>query len=495
MGLKLTREANLAAKHEGFVYQVAAVEAIKDLEYGAVFHEQGLGKTKIGVDLGLSWLQSNSVDSVMIVTKRGLIQNWLDELGSHSYLSARVLSQDRKRNFFAFNSPSRLYLAHYEAVNSEKKRMALFLKTRRVGVILDEAHKIKNPESLLTKAFFDLSQAFTRRVIMTGTPVANRPYDLWAQVFFLDRGQALGTDFVSFRRSVDLRNELAFAPKKAEIFTDNLSRVFERIQSFCVRDTKKDLEIKLPNKIIKDLRVRLEPRQAEIYDTIREECAVHVVKDNEALLDKSDDILKRLLRLVQVSSNPRLIDDRYEGVPSKLDALETLLTEIIANNEKAIVWTSFTDNVDWLARELRDFGTLKIHGKLGMDERNRSVKQFKSDPTKRVLIATPGAAKEGLTLTVANHAIFFDRTFSLDDYLQAQDRIHRISQERVCYVTNLIAEGTIDEWIQVLLSAKQLAAQLAQGDITKDEYEQEADYTYGEMIRDVLNLSPKENDE
>jgi len=74
-------------------------------------------------------------------------------------------------------------------------------------------------------------------------------------------------------------------------------------------------------------------------------------------------------------------------------------------------------------------------------------------------VATPGAAKEGLTLTVANHAVFFDRSFSLDDYLQAQDRIHRISQTQTCFVWNLIGSDTIDEWVDSLLTAKRLAAQ------------------------------------
>ena len=69
-------------------------------------------------------------------------------------------------------------------------------------------------------------------------------------------------------------------------------------------------------------------------------------------------------------------------------------------------------------------------------------------------MATPGAAKEGLTLTCANHAIFYDRSFSLDDYLQAQDRIHRISQTRECYIHNMIATDTVDEWVDILLTAK-----------------------------------------
>jgi SNF2 family DNA or RNA helicase len=89
---------------------------------------------------------------------------------------------------------------------------------------------------------------------------------------------------------------------------------------------------------------------------------------------------------------------------------------------------------------------------------------------------------------MANHAVFFDRSFSLDDYLQAQDRIHRISQERPCFVTNLIATGTVDDWVDALLSAKHLAAQLGQGDISRAEYNTRADYTFGKMVRDVLRL-------
>ena len=93
-----------------------------------------------------------------------------------------------------------------------------------------------------------------------------------------------------------------------------------------------------------------------------------------------------------------------------------------------------------------------------------------------------------MTLTVANCAIFFDRSFSLDDYLQAQDRIHRISQVEECFVYNLIAENTVDEWVSELLSAKQLAAALAQGDISLDEYKRTATYEFGELIGQILGV-------
>jgi SNF2 family DNA or RNA helicase len=87
---------------------------------------------------------------------------------------------------------------------------------------------------------------------------------------------------------------------------------------------------------------------------------------------------------------------------------------------------------------------------------------------------------------MANHVIFYDRGFSLDDYLQAQDRIHRISQKKTCYIHNIIINDSIDEWVDVLLKSKQNAAFLAQGDITLKEYQQIADYSFGDLIKSVL---------
>lgn len=488
MTLKLQREPCLLAKHEGFLYQNAAVDAINGLEYSAVFHEQGLGKTKIGVDLSLLWLRAKVVDSVLIVTKKGLIQNWRDEITLHTHLQPRILAQDRRKNFHAFNSPARLYLAHYEVLRSERKRLALFLKTRRVAVLLDEAHKIKNPISEIAKVLFELSPGFARRVIMTGTPVANRPYDLWAQIFFLDQGRSLGKDFESFKAELNLSNDLAQNYTKQEQFENALSSMFQRIQQFSVRKTKRTAEIHLPNKEFRNVLVNLAPRQEELYDEFRKDCAAVVVRDGTPVLDDAEEILKRLLRLVQIASNPRLVDEAYHEVPGKYPVLERVLEDITDQQEKAIVWTSFTGNVDWLGRELQRFGATRVHGKMTYEDRNKSINRFKTDGDCKVLVATPGAAKEGLTLTVANHAVFYDRSFSLDDYLQAQDRIHRISQTKTCFVTNLVAKNTVDDWVDELLAAKNLAAKLGQGDITKDQYQAEASYAFGQMLREVLGL-------
>lgn len=491
MAITLIKEPRLDAKLQAFRYQTDAVEAIRDLPYGAIFHEQGLGKSKIAIDIILYWLEKKLVDTVLLVAKKGLVENWKRELNTHSYLRPRILTGNRSVNFHVLNSPARIILTHYEAVKSESQRLALFQKTRSVAIILDESTKIKNPDSTLTQVFFELAPGFVRRIILTGTPIANRPFDIWAQIYFLDQGKSLGNDFKEFKNSLDLTNELGTDENERARFEGALTEIQNKISSFCVRENKNSEFISLPDKVVKPIWTDWEPTQYDLYCQYRDDLRAIVIKDGIPAEDKADDIIKRLLRLVQIASNPNLVDESYQLDPGKWDSLIQLLEQIRAKGEKAIVWTVFTDNADWLTKKLRSFGTTKIHGKLSMEERNKAVKKFLDDPECKILVATPGAAKEGLTLTVANHVIFYDRGFGLDDYLQAQDRIHRVSQVKTCYVYNLMMRDSIDGWVDVLLQAKRLAAQLAQGDISLEYYQSQMTYSFGEALREILNIKEK----
>ena len=486
--MTLKREPDLTLKHEAFAYQLEAVNAVKDLGYAAIFHEQGLGKTKVAIDLIVYWLSHRLLDTALIVVKKGLLDNWQRELASHSQLTPRVLTNNRGGNFYVFNSPARVMLAHYEAVRAERERMHLFLRTRNVGVILDESTKIKNPDAVLTRTFLDLAPLFTRRVIMTGTPVSNRPHDIWSQIKFLDDGASLGGDFGEFKRSVNLSNDLGGVESRQRALEIQLQRIFHSISGFAVRETKASAEISLPEKVVHSVVTEWEPRQLELYRQVRESLRAIIFQDGQLVADESDVVLKRLLRLVQVASNPNLIDASYKVEPGKLETLLELVSTIVRDGEKCIVWTSFVENVEWLARILRPHNPQLVHGMLSTREQTDAIRTFLDESSAKVFIATPGSAKEGLTLTVANHVIFYDRLFSLDDYLQAQDRIHRISQDRVCHVHNLIMRDSIDEWVEALLHSKRVAAQLAQGDIDREVYQKEMSYEFGDILRAILDV-------
>ena len=95
-GIIVHREPPIEAKIEGLDYQKKAVEYIKKLEYSAIFHEQGLGKTKIAMDLLIYWLKNNIVDTVIVVTKKSLVLNWNKEFAKHSTIKPKILSRSRK---------------------------------------------------------------------------------------------------------------------------------------------------------------------------------------------------------------------------------------------------------------------------------------------------------------------------------------------------------------------------------------------------------------
>lgn len=484
--ISLKKEPLLDAKYNAFFYQKEAFEAVKNLEYAAIFHEQGLGKTKIAIDLMLYWLEKKLVDTVLFVAKRGLVANWEKEFNNHTHIKPKVLTQNRRKNFYIYNSPCRVILTHFEVLKSDYDRIKLFLKARDVAIIIDESAKIKNPESELTKVYLGLSKLFKKRVIMTGTPVANRPHDIWSQIRFLDDGYSLGREFSVFKKSVDLNNRLSDDLVARNIFEENISSIFQRISHFSVREVKDSGIIDLPEKKIETIYCEWEKSQYDLYSQIRDETRAVIVKNGMPQEDVSDDILKRLLRLVQVASNPRLVDSSYYRIPGKYENLEDIINKIINQNEKAIIWSCFTDNVDWLCKELSYLGTCKVHGKMPIERRNRSIEGFLEEESTKIMVATPGAAKEGLTLTVANHVIFYDRGFSPDDYLQAQDRIHRISQTKTCYVYNLIMQNSIDEWVDCLLYSKQYAAKLSQGDITLSEFQEKMTYDFGSVLHRIL---------
>jgi SNF2 family DNA or RNA helicase len=469
-----------------FPYQEDAFNSIKDHEYAAIFHEQGLGKSKIAIDLILYWVQKEILDTVLLVAKKMLLHNWENEIRQHSHLNPRILTQNLKSNYYIFNSPCRVILANYEMLIKEQSRIALLLDTRDIGIILDESAKIKNPSSSLTKYFLEISQNFKRRIIMTGTPVANRPYDIWSQVNFLDGGKSLGKDFKTFKKNTDLTSELSNDEDARVDFENKISEVFHKISGFTVRETKNSNIIDLPSKKYITKIAEWEPHQRDLYDTIRKEMKALVVKNGVPVEDISDGILKRLLRLIQVASNPTLIDQNYRAEPGKLATLIEIIETIIRNGEKSIIWTNFVENVIWLSKELYNFGTCAVHGKMSMEKRNHSLDLFKDDPATQILVATPASAKEGLTLTSANNVIFFDRSFSLDDYLQAQDRIHRISQTKQCNIYTIIMPDSIDLWVDSLLEAKKMAAQLTQGDITISEYQENIDYDFNELLSEIL---------
>jgi SNF2 family DNA or RNA helicase len=159
------------------------------------------------------------------------------------------------------------------------------------------------------------------------------------------------------------------------------------------------------------------------------------------------------------------LDVGYDETPAKFSTLDGLIENyMLLDGQKIIIWSSFVENVNEIARRYADYGAVVLHGEVSVQDRDRAVKRFRRDSDTRILVANPAAAREGLTLTEANVAIYIDRTFSLVDYLQSQDRIHRISQTKECEIILLVANSTIDQFIDFSLEQKHRLARFTQAD-------------------------------
>ena len=451
---------SFADRSRAHPYQDAAVRRLRDLEYAGVFHEQGLGKTKIGLAIALHWLRESAVDVVLIVTKKMIVPTWLHEVHKHTELVALQLGPRLASAAMSLTGPGRFFVTNYEQLPKLEDLVRRWLEARRVGVILDESHAIKNPDRGVSTLLHSLRTYFVRRLIMTGTPAANRPYDMWNQIRFLDGGTTFGMDYDTARKEFDL-------PK-----TDAASAGFERrleqlnagLALFTSRETKASAGLDLPPKYIHTWSARLEPQQALLYADYAAEARVLVTQSDALTFDETTPLLKRIGRLLECVSNPAALDQSYGEQPGKdYVLLEVLAREI--HGDKAILWTAYRANTERLEAVVGADRSVVIHGGISASTRLRRLERFsRASSGPQLLIATPASCKEGLTLTQATHVVYYDRSLSLDDYEQSQDRIHRISQTRTCHVHRIIALDTVDEWVDVLLDVKKAAASVAQGD-------------------------------
>ena len=446
---------NFEAKTQSLPHQIEAVNFIDKHQEVALFDEQGLGKTKIVIEALCIAMKRGEIEGVLVVAPMSLLYNWEQEVTKHSFLIPIVLKGTRREKRYKFLTGANFYITNYEAVIAELVRIKRFCKSFNIAIVLDESARIKDPTTLTAQALFELRTYSKKRIIISGTPVANKPEDLWAQYFFLDGGKLFGDDFKIFKSWLNEKNQ---------DYSERLHSLQKQVGDNSIRRCKNNV-LELPEKKFSNIYVDLSGKQLEMYNTLREELRLEVSNlQGDKYIDEAENILKKLLRLTQIASNPALIDKSYSAQPAKFIALDSIINDILLRGEKTLVWTGFVENILLLKNRFSEYKPLVIYGDVPIKERADIVKAFQEHDSCKILIANPSAAREGLTLTKANNAIYLDRNFNLVDYLQSQDRIHRISQDKECNIYKLIARETIDEYIDRIIEVKSDIARFVQSD-------------------------------
>ncbi|MBK6922086.1 MAG: DEAD/DEAH box helicase [Deltaproteobacteria bacterium] len=331
-------------------------------------------------------------------------------------------------------------------------------------VVIDEAQAIKNPDSQVARAAFELQARV--RFALTGTPVENRLEDLWSQFHFANPGLLGGrSEFLErYARPIGSGDASATAALR------------ERIRPFVLRRLKREVARELPPRTDLVLHCELRDEERAVYDAVRaatrEDIAARLGAGGEVMA-----MLEALLRLRQAACDSALVPgQRSDGPPSsKLERLLDTLATLREAGSKALVfsqWTSLLDRVEPLLAE-QGVPYLRLDG--STSDRGAVVERFQADDGPPVLLISLRAGGTGLNLTAADHVFLLDPWWNPAVEDQAADRAHRIGQDKPVFVHRLVARNTVEEGILALqLRKRELAAAALEGGtpataITRDE--------------------------
>ncbi len=327
-------------------------------------------------------------------------------------------------------------------------------------VILDEAQHIKNAGTQVARAARQLPPG--RRIALTGTPVENDLSDLHSIMEFTNPGMLGSSTWFT---------ENLQQPIEDDGDEQALARLRRATQMVILRRLKTDQSIiqDLPTKTELDERITLTAEQAGLIHAIGEEMSQQL--PGAADHQRKALISSAVMRIKQVCNHPAhylgdgsalLIDGEHRS--GKLERIDDLLEMVVANREKALIFTQFTQFAPRLVEYWEEKFGIEVpflHGGLPKRERDEMVARFQAErgvPGAMVLSLRAGGT--GITLTAANHVIHMDRWWNPAVENQATDRAFRIGQTRTVSVRRLIAAGTIEEAIADRLAQKQDLADL-----------------------------------
>ena len=312
-------------------------------------------------------------------------------------------------------------------------------------VVLDESSSFKNASSKRFKALKLVRSRINRVVELTGTPASNGLEDLWAQVYLLDGGERLG-------RTISAYRDIYFVPGKRNQTTifnyepkeGSFEMIKQAISDICISMKAEDY-LTLPDVIYDDVPVALNVQAKRAYEQLEKELLLQV--DSETITATSAGVLTgKLLQLC----NGAIYNDEHKAIKvhdCKIDAFMELIEQL--NGQHALVFYNFKHDRDRLLEALEKTKlSVRIYSK-AQDEVDWNAGKID------VLLAHPASCGYGLNLQQGgHHAIWFGLTWSLEQYEQANKRLHRQGQAHPVVIHHLIVQGGMDESVIDALKCK-----------------------------------------
>jgi len=437
---------------------LAWLDFLREFGFGGILaDDMGLGKT---VQL-LAFLQAEKtagrmIKPCLIVAPTSTLPNWRRECARFTpEMKVVTLQGTGRHGRFAELGDCDIALTTYPLLARDKEH----LKTSTYhAIVLDEAQNVKNPITIAARAARELEA--NHRICMSGTPVENHLGELWSLFHFLMPG-FLGPD-AEFKRRFR-------APIEKNGDTEARDRLARRIRPFMLRRTKDKVVKELPAKTEIVETIEFEEGQRDFYESIRLAMDDQVRRLIAAQgFDRSRmQILDALLKLRQACCDPRLVKlPSAESVheSAKLDRLIDMLTVLIEDGRKVLLFSQFTSMLNLIEERLRQAKIEWVRISGDVVDRDTPVQRFQSGEVPLFLISLK-AGGTGLNLTAADTVILYDPWWNPAVENQAIDRAHRIGQDKAVMVYRLVAAGTIEEKMLQLQARK---GELAKSILTDD---------------------------
>jgi hypothetical protein len=444
--------------------------------------DMGLGKTLQALALVQRNRDLGHVRPVLLVCPTSVVENWRRE-AERFFPDMRFYIHhggDRLKEgaFAAQARRSAMVISGYSLLYRD---LAFYKKVDWLGVILDEAQNIKNPDTGQARAARAIKSDW--KVALTGTPIENHAGDLWSIMEFLMPGMLGG-----MRRFIDTYVKPGLSSGDSRSL-DGLKRA---VGPFVMRRLKRDPGIlpELPEKIETKVYCGLKREQIKLYTRVTNElsrCIAH-----SSGIKRKGMVLAGLTRMKQICDHPALAlkdDDFGCERSSKVERLLSLAEEMFETGDRTLIFTQYVGMGAILKFQLQErFGheAFFLHGGVAKDARDKMVGAFQNGTGPQFFILSLRAGGVGINLTSANHVVMFDRWWNPAVETQAIDRAHRIGQVNNLQVHIFCCKGTLEERIDELLSSKRM---LADSVITgNDNWLTELS---DDELRNLISLSPR----
>ena len=485
----------------GVAYAVRRFEALSLRGEGGgvlIGDDMGLGKTVQAA--GIINVLGEALVNVLVVCPASLKINWRREL-------EKWLTPTRWVNIVAqyFPAGASIRIINYDRLHKFTRELAAVDWDL---VIADEAHMLKNPDARRSKSFYGIP---ARRIAMlTGTPIVNRPLEIYPLANHLAPG-AFG-DWDTFQRRYHYASLQAISKRGQERSRRVLAELQEQLRStIMVRRLKGDVLKDLPPK--RRQVIELDPEAAsaaltaerqEVEAWMREmfgyRLAVELAKGSES--DEEYTKAVDALRDALAESKGAISRIRHQTALAKVPAVTAFVREALESSDKIVLFAHHQDVIAAYQESFRAAGAVKLVGGMAIEERQRSVDRFQQDASVKVFIGSIQAAGVGITLTASSHVIFAELDWVPGNMTQAEDRCHRIGQAESVLVQHLVFEDSLDATMAKKIVEKQKvieqALDLEKGELASapliplEEHHATAGVTRARIIQDAERMTAEQ---